>query len=58
MGILGGSTSLMRAAIGDIVQAAGGSKIVPDVLDECRVAAQKPMAIRRGPSSWSAHGPP
>jgi 2-dehydropantoate 2-reductase len=37
---LAGSTCLMRATIGDILQAVGGNKIVLDILDECRLVAQ------------------
>ena len=34
---LAGSTYPMRTTIGDILQAAGGAKIVLDILDECRL---------------------
>jgi 2-dehydropantoate 2-reductase len=61
---LAGSTCLMRAAIGDILQAAGGRKIVLDLLDECRLAAQanghppRPVFLERARVTLTTTGSP
>ena len=45
-----GSTCLMRAAIGDIVDAPGGREIVLGLIEECRAIAQASGFPPRDPS--------
>jgi 2-dehydropantoate 2-reductase len=61
---LAGSTCLMRAAIGDIIQAPNGSHIVLDLLEECAAVAQanghQPRAanMQRSRAALTATGSP
>jgi 2-dehydropantoate 2-reductase len=61
---LAASTCLMRATIGDILQAAGGRRIVLDILDECGLVAQtngrapRPVFIERARATLTTTNSP
>ncbi len=61
---LAGSTCLMRAAIGDIVQSAGGMEFILGLLDECRAIAAanghapRPAFAERHRAALTASGSP